>query len=164
MLLETRRSFLAALGITALSGAAMTLPMTPSDAQTAPKPPIFTDLVPGVAAGGYDAVAYFTAGKPVEGKADITLEHEGVTWRFSSEANREAFRKEPARYAPQYGGYCAWAVAQGYTAKGDPLHWSVVDGRLFLNFDANIKGRFDRDQSGFIKKGDANWPTVLGKR
>lgn len=126
--------------------------------------PVFTGIVPGVAVGGYDPVAYFTDAKPVAGKPEISLEHEGATWRFASEANREAFRKEPAKFAPQYGGYCAWAIAQGYTAKGDPAHWSIVDNRLYLNFDRSIKDRWERDKAGFIKKGDASWPAIVGRR
>jgi YHS domain-containing protein len=125
--------------------------------------PVFTGLVKGVAVGGYDPVAYFTDGKPVAGSKDITLEHEGATWRFASEANREAFKADPAKYAPQYGGYCAYAVSQGYTAKGDPNAWSVVDGKLYLNYDLNVKKTWEKDTAGYISKANANWPGVLGK-
>lgn len=126
--------------------------------------PVYTGLVRGVAVGGYDAVAYFTDGKPVEGKPDISLEHEGVTWRFSTEANRDAFKADPAKYAPQYGGYCAWAVSQGYTAKGDPKAWSLVDGKLYLNYDQSVKKTWEKDKAGHITKANANWPKVLAKK
>ena len=124
---------------------------------------IYTGIVKGVAVGGYDPVAYFTEKKPVAGKADITLEHEGVIWRFGSTANRDAFKADPARYAPQYGGYCAWAVSQGYTAKGDPNVWSLVEGKLYLNYNRSVQTGWEKDTPGNIKKGDANWPRVLGK-
>jgi YHS domain-containing protein len=125
--------------------------------------PIFTGIVQGVAVGGYDPVAYFTDKKPVEGKADVAHVHEGVTYRFSSAANRDAFKAAPAKFVPQYGGYCAWAVSQGYTAKGDPNVWSITDGKLYLNFNKSVQSGWEKDVPGLIKKADANWPTVLGK-
>jgi YHS domain-containing protein len=125
--------------------------------------PVYTGLVKGVAVGGYDPVAYFTENKPVEGKPEISLQHDGVTWRFASEANRDAFKAEPAKFAPQYGGYCAWAVAQGYTASGDPQFWKLVDGKLYLNYDASVQKKWEQDIPGFITKADKNWPTVLGQ-
>jgi YHS domain-containing protein len=126
----------------------------------APKPAVYTGLVRGVAVGGYDPVAYFTEGKPVPGLKEITLEHQGVTWRFASEANRDAFRADPAKYAPQYGGYCAWAVSEGYTAKGDPNAWRIVDGKLYLNYDASVQRTWEKNITGHIAKGDANWPKL----
>lgn len=124
---------------------------------------VYTGIVKGVAAGGYDPVAYFTDKKPVAGKSEFTHEHDGAVWRFSSAANRDAFKAEPAKYAPQYGGYCAWAVSQGYTAKGDPNIWSVVDDKLYLNYDKGVQSNWEKDKAGHIKKADANWPKVLGK-
>ena len=125
--------------------------------------PVFTGLVKGVAVGGFDPVAYFTDGKPVAGKAEITLQHEGATWRFASEANRDAFKADPAKYAPQYGGYCAYAVAHGSTAKGDPNAWTVANGKLYLNYNKGIQKDWDKGKAGFIAKADAKWPSVLGK-
>ena len=125
--------------------------------------PVYTGLVKGTAVGGYDPVAYFTAGKAVQGRPDITLEHDGATWRFASEANRDAFRAEPARYAPQYGGYCAWAVASGYTAKGDPNAWTIANGKLYLNYNKAVQKNWEQDIPTNVRKGDANWPTVLNK-
>ncbi len=129
----------------------------------AAEPPIFTGLVKGVAVGGYDPVAYFTEKTAVKGRPDLTVEHAGVTWRFSSEANRSAFQADPGKYAPQYGGYCAYAVAHGYTAKGDPEAWSVVDGKLYLNYDKSVRRDWEKDIPGYVKKADANWPQVLSK-
>ena len=119
---------------------------------------VFTGIVEGVAVGGYDPVAYFTQGRPVEGSAEITADYRGATWRFASEANREAFLAEPEKYAPAYGGYCSWAVAQGKLAKGDPQNWDIVDGRLYLNYNDDIQTRWRKDIPGFIGKAQANWP------
>ena len=129
----------------------------------AKSPEIYTGLLSSTAVGGYDPVAYFTDGKPVAGKSGITHSWKGVTWRFSSEKNRDLFKAEPAKYAPQYGGYCAWAVSQGYTAKGDPNHWKVVDGRLYLNYDANVQRNWEKDIPGHIGNANRNWPKVLEK-
>ncbi|MGH6770236.1 MAG: YHS domain-containing (seleno)protein [Xanthobacteraceae bacterium] len=126
-------------------------------------PEIYTGIVRGTAVGGYDPVAYFTQGKPVPGRRDITLVWNNVTWRFANEKNRELFKAKPEAYAPQYGGYCAYAVSQGYTAHGDPRHWSVVGGRLYLNYNASVKRTWDKDQGGYIAKGDKHWPKVLEK-
>jgi YHS domain-containing protein len=129
----------------------------------AAQPTLFTGLVKGVAVGGYDPVAYFTERRPVKGSPEFTLEHEGATWRFASAANRDAFKADPAKYAPQYGGYCAWAVASGYTAKGDPEAWTVSGGKLYLNYNQSVRRGWEQDILGNVKKGDANWPRVLEK-
>ncbi|MEM6408993.1 MAG: YHS domain-containing (seleno)protein [Pseudomonadota bacterium] len=115
----------------------------------------------GIAIDGTDAVAYFTQSAPVAGSSDITHEWNGVTWQFASAANRDAFAADPESYAPQYGGYCAWAVSQGYTAETSPDAWTIVDGKLYLNFNKRIRRRWERDIPGNIEAGDANWPGVL---
>jgi YHS domain-containing protein len=117
----------------------------------------------GVAIDGTDPVAYFAEGRPVAGSSDFSHEWTGATWRFASAANRELFRSDPERYAPQYGGYCAWAVSQGYTASGDPLVWNIVNGRLFLNYDKSVQATWSKDIPGHIVRADKNWPGVLGK-
>jgi YHS domain-containing protein len=127
----------------------------------ATSPEIFTGLVKGVAVGGYDPVAYFTEHKPVPGKADITFSWKGATWRFASAQNRDAFKASPEKYAPQYGGYCAYAVAKGGTAKGDPRAWHVVDGKLYLNVSPAVQKLWEKDIPGYIKTADKNWPGVL---
>lgn len=129
-----------------------------------PKSPSFSqNLVKGVAVGGFDPVAYFTEQKPVKGNPAIALDHDGAKWYFASEANREAFRLEPAKFAPQYGGYCAWAVSQGYTAKGDPNAWTVNDGKLYLNYNDGVRRDWSKDIPGHVTKADKNWPKVLAK-
>jgi YHS domain-containing protein len=117
----------------------------------------------GLAVDGYDAVAYFTDGKPVKGAKEFTHEWQGATWRFASAAHRDAFAAEPETYAPQYGGYCAWAVSQDYTADADPEAWTVVDGKLYLNYSAKVQATWGLDKAGNIAKADANWPAVLEK-
>jgi YHS domain-containing protein len=128
----------------------------------AAKAPVSTGLLNNVAVGGHDAVAYFRGGKPVLGSRDHSVQSQGAEYRFASAANRDAFQAEPARYAPQYGGYCAWAVAQGYTAPGDPKVWKIVNGKLYLNYNQDVGRKWEADVPGFIRKGDANWPRVLG--
>ncbi|MEM6617565.1 MAG: YHS domain-containing (seleno)protein [Pseudomonadota bacterium] len=153
----SRRSVLVTGGVAA---AFLALSGTASDV-SANEPRVFTGIVSGVGAGGYDVVAYFEGGSPTKGDANITASHDGATWRFASEENRDRFVSNPARYAPQYGGYCAWAAAEGYTAKGDPRHWKVVDGKLYLNFNRRIQRRWERDIPGNITRADANWPGIL---
>lgn len=121
---------------------------------------IFTGFVEGTALGGYDAVAYHTSGQAVRGSQSITLSYQGATWRFASAENRSLFEANPGTYAPEYGGHCAWAAAQGYLAQGDPEVWRVVDGRLFLNASQGINRRWLRDVPGFITQADANWPSL----
>jgi len=123
--------------------------------------PVYTNWR-GLALSGYDPVSYFTDGKPVAGSAEFSLEWMDSTWRFASAAHRDAFRADPARYAPQYGGYCAWAVSQGDTASSDPSAWRIVGGKLYLNYSRDIQTRWEADVPGNIRKGDANWPRLRG--
>lgn len=124
---------------------------------------IYTGIFSSLAVGGYDAVAYFKDNKPVKGNPAFTLDYKGAKWQFASAENLAAFRANPTAYAPQYGGYCAWAVSQGYTASGDPLVWNIVGGRLFLNYDKSVQATWSKDIPGHIAKADKNWPGVLGK-
>ena len=114
----------------------------------------------GVAIDGTDPVAYFTEGKPVKGKAAHTASWNGVNWRFASADNKAAFEADPAKYAPQYGGYCAWAVSQGYTASTDPDAWKIVDGKLYLNYSKGVQRRWEKDVPGHITSADGNWPNL----
>lgn len=125
--------------------------------------PVHSGLFSRVAVGGYDPVAYFTEGRPVRGSSQFRITHEGYEYRFASAQNLAAFRADPSRYLPQYGGYCAWAVAHGYTAPGNPNNWRIVDGRLYLNYNDDIQQRWERDIPGFIRSADANWPAVLSR-
>ena len=123
--------------------------------------PIYTGTFSSTALSGYDPVAYFTAAKPVKGNAKFSTEYKGAKWLFSSPENRDAFVAAPAQYAPQYGGYCAWAVSQGYTASGDPLFWKVVNNKLYLNYDADVQKKWEVSIPEFIQKADSHWPKVL---
>ena len=114
----------------------------------------------GLAIDGYDPVTYFTTGKPMKGDFQITAEHDGATYRFVSEQNRDRFRQNPSRYAPQYGGYCAYGVSVGKKFSSDPTVWKIVDGRLFLNLDQNIANLFNKDVPGHIAKADRNWKKI----
>jgi YHS domain-containing protein len=114
----------------------------------------------GTAIEGYEPVAYFEEGKPVEGDSDHTHEWMGATWYLASAANRDLFAADPEKYAPQYGGYCAWAVANGYTAKIDPQAWAVVDDKLYLNYSLDVQKQWQQDVPGNITKADGNWPGI----
>jgi YHS domain-containing protein len=157
-MLRKRRSFLSlllagflAVGLSLTAGAALA------------KDPVYTGTLSDLAVSGYDPVAYFNMGKPVEGSADHEYEWNGATWRFSSAANLETFKADPEKYAPQYGGYCAWAVSQGSTAGIDPEAWKIHDGKLYLNYDRSVQEKWLADMENLIAKGDANWPKLLEK-
>lgn len=127
----------------------------------ADKDPVYTGRFSNTAVEGHDAVAYFTEGKPVKGTKQFSAEYQGAEFRFASAENLATFKADPAKYAPQYGGYCAWAVSQGYTAKGDADHWAIVDGKLYLNYNKKVQDTWNEDRAGFIQKADTEWPIVL---
>lgn len=113
----------------------------------------------GVAIGGYDAVSY-RSGEPARGEARFNHFHNGAIWYFASEANRNAFRADPARYAPQYDGYCSWAASQGYKAPGDPTVYDLVDGKLFLQVHPRAQELWQGDVPANIASADENWPRI----
>jgi YHS domain-containing protein len=127
----------------------------------AAEPPVFSEN--GAAIRGYDPVAYFDRKGPVKGRADLTAEHDGATWWFSSAANRDAFIAEPERYAPAYGGYCSYAASRGYKGSTDPEAWTIVGDRLFLNFSLAVRETWLKDRDNNIRKADKNWPTLREK-
>lgn len=114
----------------------------------------------GLGAHGYDPVAYFSDQRPIEGSAEFVERWGGAEWRFASREHQAAFAANPERYAPQYGGYCAFAVSRGTTADGDPQQWAVVRERLYLNNNAFAKTLWDQDRDGNIAAGDINWPLL----
>jgi YHS domain-containing protein len=143
---------------------ALTLaPLAVAGPALADKAPIWTNFGSNVAIRGYDPVAYFTAGRPIEGSTTFKATYQGAEFRFANAANRAAFIASPARYAPQFGGYCAWAVSQGYTAGVDPNAWAIVDGKLYLNYNSTVQARWQGDRANLIVAGNRNWPTVLKK-
>ena len=111
-----------------------------------------------VAIKGYDPVAYFKQGKPVKGAPTLTEEWMGAKWQFSSPESRDLFRADPAKYAPQFGGYCAWAVSQGYTADTDPDAWKIVGDKLYLNYNKSVQKKWEQDTPKYIEDGNRNWP------
>ncbi len=144
-------SFLTAIALTAMPLA------TPAAAE---EEPIYQTLF-GTAINGFDAVAYFTEGRPVEGKSDHSLKWQGAKWRFISAQNRDAFAADPEKYAPQYGGYDAWAISQGYTAMSTPHAWRMVDGKLYLLYSPSVRKRWEKHMIANIEDADRNWPGVL---
>jgi len=114
----------------------------------------------GLALKGYDPVAYFEGAQPALGNPAIGFRWNGILYHFVSEQHRKAFIDRPARYLPQYGGYCAYAVSEGTTADGDPQLWAVVDKRLYLNNNPVAKKAWDENRPGRIKAGDQNWPHI----
>lgn len=149
----TRRTFFKAALATSAAIAFPTLAF-------AKKAIVYTGIVAGVGAGGYDVVSY-TQGGPKKGDAKFAASYNGAKWYFSSAENMKAFEASPAKYAPAYGGYCAYAVANGVTAKGDPLLWKIVGGKLYLNLNKQAQKRWTEDIPGNIASGNANWPKVL---
>jgi len=131
-------------------------------AATASYRPVFKGIDGDKAAvSGYDVVSYFKGdGTPVLGNAKFSTEYAGATYHFSSKKNLKAFKKNPANYAPQYGGHCAWAMARGRLAPGDPKLSKVVDGKLYLNFNKNVQVNWLKDIPGFLAKSEAKWPTI----
>ncbi len=118
----------------------------------------------GLALKGYDPVAYFAeAGKATKGDAAITAQHAGATYRFATAENKAAFEKEPAKYVPQYGGYCAYGVSKGAKYDIEPTAFQVVDGKLYVNYDASVQKKFTKDPGTFIAKADKNWDSVKSK-
>ncbi len=118
---------------------------------------------PGLAAHGFDVVAYFKVSKPVQGDAKFAITHNDATYRFASEANLKAFKANPAKYEPAFGGYCAYGVSVGAKFDGDPRYWKIVDGKLYLNLNADIQQAWLKDIPGAIKKARSNWPKLADK-
>ena len=147
--------------ILAAAGLALSPVLALAPAAHAEKAPVYTGLFNNLAVEGYDPVAYFTEGRPVKGDRDFTTQYNGAQFRFASQANLDLFLSDPEAYAPAYGGYCAWAVSEGYTAKGDPNVWNIVDGVLYLNYNAQIQDRWSTDIPGHIERANANYPGLV---
>jgi hypothetical protein len=115
---------------------------------------------PGLAAHGHDVVAYFIAGAPTPGSDKFAVAHDGATYRFASQANLDAFKANPSRYEPVFGGFCAYGVALGKKFDGDPRYWKIVDGRLYLNLNADIQNEWSKDVPGNVSKANGNWTKI----
>lgn len=143
----------AAMAVAALGGAAA------FDPAFAAKPAVYTKA-DKIAVGGYDPVSYFS-GAPVKGAAQFQTTHEGATFQFANAENLAKFKADPAKYAPQFGGYCAYAVAKGGTAPGNPLNYTVHEGKLYLNLNSGIQKKWEANKSGYIADANSNWPKVI---
>ena len=157
--MNTRLSHLAkvltitlALGLTGLAVPALAVKQTGGEYNT---------MHAGLGAKGYDVVSYFTVGMPVAGSDRYTAGYGGVKWQFFSAENRDTFNKDPAHYAPQYGGFCSWGVSVGKLFDVDPVNgWKIVDNKLYLNFNGDINTTFSKDAAGFIRKANGNWAAL----
>ena len=107
---------------------------------------------------GYDAVAYFSEHKAVKGLPQFSWRWQGSEWRFASATNMTAFQADPEKYAPQFGGYCAYGVSQGYAPETDPTAYSIIDGKLYLNYNHAVSAKWRQDTAGYIAQGKKNWP------
>ncbi len=125
----------------------------------AASPEVFSDA--NGAIRGTDPVAYFTEGAPVAGSSDHTLMWRGAEWRFASADNMAMFEADPERYAPQYGGYCAFAASKGAIATTAPDAWTIYEDKLYLNYSVTVRTIWSEDIPGNIEKADANWPGIL---
>lgn len=115
----------------------------------------------GVAINGYDPVAYFTEGQPVPGMMKFAVKWEGAIWVFASMANAEAFMANPRAVAPQYGGYCAYAMSKGAVATTEPDAWTIHDHKLYLNYNTNVRGIWREDVAGNVALANGHWPSAL---
>lgn len=118
----------------------------------------------GVAVQGYDVVAFFTDGKPVKGSASFTTARRGAIYQFASAEHKAAFDANPAKYEPQFGGYCAYGVSRGKLVEIDVDAFQIVDGRLLLQYSKGVRNDFNKDAAGNLKKAESNWPVLLEKK
>lgn len=125
--------------------------------------PVHTSLFSNKAIKGYDTVAYFIESRPVKGKQAYVTSYMGAQWLFSSQENLNLFLSEPKKYTPQYGGYCAYAVSQNYTASIKPELFTIYQGKLYLNYNESVNTRWTDNKTNFIKSADQYWPEILRK-
>lgn len=152
----SRRNLLAGLGFLAMT--TLLAPTLPANA--AGSGYVMTNA-DGIAINGYDPVAYFTDQAAVLGDPAITTEWEGAVWHFASAEHRDLFLADPAKYAPQYGGWCAYGAGEGYAAEADPKDaWTIYEGKLFLNWDATVMADWRKDIPGRTEKSEAQWPVI----
>ena len=120
--------------------------------------PVYTGVFGKTAAGGYDVTSYFTGnGAPQKGNKAFAVTYAGAVYHFASAANAAKFKANPAKFAPQYGGYCAWAMGNGYQAPGDPTYYRIVGGKLYLNYNGEVQDKWSKDIPALVSKGDSNW-------
>lgn len=137
----------------------VSMPAVQAQKMKEPVAPVSVDKA-GLALGGYDPVAYFSMSKAVPGKPEFNTDWNGAKWRFASAENRDLFIASPEKYAPQFGGYCAWAVSEGYTAPADPKAWKIVEGKLYVNYNTDVQKKWQMDEAERVRKGEVNWPKL----
>ena len=121
-------------------------------------------IAPEGAIHGYDPVAYFTEGKPVKGDKQFTYNWNNAAWYFSSQRTLDSFKVSPEKYAPQYGGYCAYGMADGHKAPTDPEAWTIDNGKLYFNYNKNVQVLWKKNQAAFIETANKNWPAIKDKK
>lgn len=152
-----RRRLLLVIGATSIFASAPALAAPPINT-------LRTGLLGGrsdTAILGYDTVAYFSVGKPVKGLDRFATEWRGAKWKFASQANLDLFKAEPEKYAPQYGGYCAYGVAQDNLVSIEPDKFTVLGGKLYLNYNAEVQATWLKDPAGYVKQADAKFKALL---
>jgi len=115
------------------------------------------------AINGYDPVAFFRNSKPVMGADSLSYSWKGATWFFANRSNLQSFKEKPEKYAPQYGGYCAYGTSQGHKAPTEVGTWTILDDKLYFNYNEKVKRLWVKDQSGYIQKADQQWPEIEDK-
>lgn len=125
------------------------------------KTPTFADDAGAIR--GYDPVAYHVAKEPRKGDPNYSIEHNGATWYFESATNKSLFTSDPTRYAPQYGGYCSYAMSKGFIVSIDPDAWTIVDDKLYLNYSLGVRKTWLKDVSGYVEKADSNWQEKIAQ-
>jgi hypothetical protein len=117
----------------------------------------------GVAIRGYDPVAYFISRQAIKGSKDFPVNYKAAIWNFSTKQNADLFKANPEKYMPQYGGYCAYDLADGHKAPTEPDAWTIVNDKLYLNYDKDVQGKWNKKQTEYIITADKNWPSVKDK-
>ena len=151
----------------ALAGLFLTTPLHLSAQQAAPvTAPAATKILVnvdrhGLGLAGYDPVAFFTDSAAIRGDSTLRASYGGATYWFASEAHRALFVATPARYVPQFGGYCAYGASRGYAAKVEIDTWQIIDGRLTLNYDKDVQRTFNQDVAGYLRKANLKWPAIV---
>ncbi len=123
--------------------------------------PVF--VAAGKAIRGYDPVAFFTESKPVAGSDSFTYVWQEATWYFASASNRDMFKQNPEKFAPQYGGYCAYGMSDGHKAPTATDTWAILDGKLYFNYNKKVQELFNKDPKGRIEKANVFWPQIKNK-
>ena len=114
----------------------------------------------GVAINGYDPVAYFTDGKPVKGESQFQLKWNNAAWQFASKTNLEKFKSQPEKYSPQFGGFCSFGVSKGYKVKSEPDAWTIVNNKLYLNYNLQVKDDWSKDRDNLISVAEKKWTDI----